>query len=38
MYDLIIVGLGPAGINAAIYGKRSNLNILVLEKETPVEN
>jgi thioredoxin reductase (NADPH) len=35
MYDLIIVGLGPAGINAAIYGKRSNLNILVLEKETP---
>lgn len=35
MYDLIIIGLGPAGINAAIYAKRSNLNVLVLEKETP---
>ncbi|MDD2504768.1 MAG: NAD(P)/FAD-dependent oxidoreductase [Bacilli bacterium] len=35
MYDLIIIGSGPAGINAAIYAKRSKLNVLVLEKETP---
>lgn len=35
MYDLIIVGLGPAGINACIYAKRSNLNILVIEKSLP---
>ena len=25
MFDLIIVGLGAAGISAAIYAKRSNL-------------
>lgn len=35
MYDLIIIGLGPAGINACIYAKRSNLNILVFEKNMP---
>lgn len=35
MYDLIVIGLGPAGMNAAIYAKRSNLNVLVLEKDTP---
>lgn len=38
MYDLIIIGLGPAGINAAIYAKRSNLNILVFEKNIPGGN
>lgn len=31
-YDLIIVGAGPAGLSAAIYGKRAGLNLLVLEK------
>ncbi len=35
MYDLIIIGSGPAGINASIYAKRSNLNVLVIEKDTP---
>ena len=32
MYDLIIIGSGPAGLSAAVYGKRSGLNLLVLEK------
>jgi len=35
MYDLIIIGLGPAGINASIYAKRANLNVLVIEKDAP---
>lgn len=35
MYDLIIIGLGPAGISACVYSKRSNLNVLVIEKDTP---
>lgn len=33
MYDLVIVGSGPAGLSAAIYAKRSNLNVVVIEKE-----
>ena len=32
MYDLIIVGSGPAGLSAAVYGKRAGLSTLVLEK------
>lgn len=32
MYDLIIVGSGPAGLSAAIYGKRAGLNLLVVER------
>lgn len=32
MLDLLIVGSGPAGLSAAIYGKRANLDIMVLEK------
>ncbi len=31
-YDLLIVGGGPAGLTAAIYGCRANLSVLVLEK------
>lgn len=32
MLDLIIVGSGPAGLSAAIYAKRANLNVVVVEK------
>lgn len=32
LYDLIIIGSGPAGLSAAIYAKRARLNVLVIEK------
>lgn len=32
MYDVIIVGAGPAGISAAIYAARAKFRVLVLEK------
>ncbi|MFA4889001.1 MAG: thioredoxin-disulfide reductase [Candidatus Omnitrophota bacterium] len=32
MYDLIIIGAGPAGLAAALYAGRSRLQTLVLEK------
>ncbi len=32
IYDLIIIGSGPAGLSAAIYGKRAGLELLVIEK------
>lgn len=31
LYDIIIVGAGPAGLTSAIYAKRANKNVLVLE-------
>ena len=31
MYDIIIIGAGPAGLTAAIYARRSNKSVLVLE-------
>lgn len=34
MYDIIIVGAGPAGLTAAIYGRRAGKTVLVLEKDT----
>ncbi|MBR3738233.1 MAG: NAD(P)/FAD-dependent oxidoreductase [Eubacterium sp.] len=30
MYDVIIIGAGPAGISAALYAKRANKRVLVL--------
>lgn len=33
MYDVIIIGSGPAGLSAAIYGQRAKLNTLVVEKQ-----
>lgn len=35
MYDVIVIGMGPAGFNAAVYAKRSGLNVLMIEKEAP---
>ncbi len=32
VYDVIIIGGGPAGVTAAIYAKRSGLDILLIEK------
>jgi len=33
MYDLIIIGSDPAGLSAAVYGKRAGLNLLVIEEK-----
>ena len=45
MYDVIIVGAGPAGISASLYTIRRNLKTLIiykeksaLEKSTKIEN
>lgn len=35
MYDVIVIGAGPAGMTAAIYAKRSNLKVLLIEKGAP---
>lgn len=34
MYDIIVVGAGPAGLTAAIYALRFGKSVLVIEKET----
>ena len=34
MYDLIIVGGGPAGLTAALYARRAGKSVLVIEKAT----
>ena len=34
MYDIIIIGAGPAGLTAAIYARRADKSVLVIEKET----
>lgn len=35
MYDIIIVGAGPAGLTAAIYASRANKKVIVFEAKTP---
>ena len=34
MYDIIVVGGGPAGLTAALYARRANKNVLIIEKAT----
>lgn len=34
MYDIIVVGAGPAGLTAALYARRADKSVLVIEKET----
>ena len=45
VYDVVIIGAGPAGISAALYAKRANKNVLViyngesnLEKAEKIDN
>ena len=35
VYDLVIVGAGPAGLAAAVYGASEGLNTVVLERAAP---
>ena len=34
MYDVVIIGAGPAGITAGIYCQRANLKTIIFEKES----
>ena len=34
MYDIVIVGAGPAGLTAAIYASRARKSVVVIEKES----
>jgi len=33
-YDIIVIGKGPAGVSAAIYGIRANKKVLVIAKDS----
>ena len=35
LYDIVIIGSGPAGLSAGIYAARSRMHTLILERETP---
>jgi len=35
MFDVVIIGSGPAGMSASICAKRANLNVLLIEKILP---
>lgn len=34
-YDVIVIGAGPAGMNAAMYTSRANIKTMMIEKECP---
>lgn len=34
VYDIIVIGAGPAGLTSAIYGRRANKKVLVLEAKS----
>ena len=34
MYDIIVVGAGPAGLTAGIYARRANKSVLILESQS----
>lgn len=34
IYDIIIIGGGPAGLTAALYARRANKSVLIIEKST----
>ncbi len=34
MYDIIVVGAGPAGLTAALYARRAERSVLILERST----
>ena len=34
IYDIIVIGAGPSGLTSAIYAKRANKSVLVLEAKT----
>ncbi|MGL4343518.1 MAG: NAD(P)/FAD-dependent oxidoreductase [Metamycoplasmataceae bacterium] len=35
IFDVIIIGAGPGGLNAALYAARANLDVLFIEKGAP---
>jgi len=35
LYDVVIIGAGPAGMTAAVYASRANLDTLMLERGVP---
>ena len=35
MYDVVIIGAGPAGLTAALYASRAELSVLILDKDAP---
>lgn len=34
-YDIVVLGAGPAGLSAAIYGRRAGLSVLILDAGAP---